>query len=65
MVFPQKQQRTYLPLLDRVSRSLLQHLDGLVVVQRALATHHVAQELHAVQLTVRVLGSRVVDDADL
>lgn len=56
---------TYLPLLDGVSCSLLQHLDGLVVVQRSLAAHHVAQELHTVQPTVGVLGSRVVHDAHL
>ena len=55
----------YLGLLDGVGGGLLQQLDGLVVVLGAAASHHVAQELHAVQLTIGVLGPRVVHKADL
>lgn len=54
-----------LSLLDGVCRSLFKQLNGLVVVQSAAAPNHVAEELHAVQLPVRVLGSGVVHQADL
>lgn len=37
----------------------------MVVVQRVAAPNHVTEELNTVQLTVRVLGSRVVHEADL
>lgn len=56
---------TYLSLLDWIGCSLFKHLDGLVVVQRASASDHVTQELNTVQLTIRVLGSRVIHEADL
>ena len=55
----------YLALLDGVGGCLLQQLDGLVVVLGAAACHHVSQELHTVQLTIGVLGPRVVHKADL
>ena len=55
----------YLGILDGVSGGLLQQLDGLVVVLGAAASHHVAQELHAVQLPIGVLGPGVVHKADL
>jgi len=55
----------YLSVLDGVGGGLLEQLDGLVVVLGAAARHHVAQELHGVQLPVGVLGPRVIHQADL
>lgn len=55
----------YLSLLDGLSRSLFEQLDGLVVVQRVAAPNHVTKELDAIQLTVGVLGSRIIYEADL
>lgn len=55
----------YLSLLDGLSRSLFEQLDGLVVVQCVAAPNHVTKELDAIQLTVRVLGSRIIYEADL
>lgn len=56
---------THLSILNGVCSGLLKQLDGLVVVQGAAASDHVPQELHAVQLPVRVLRSGVVYEADL
>lgn len=56
---------TDLSILDGLSSSLLQQLDGLIVVQSFTTLHHVAQELHAVELPVRILWPGVIDEADL
>lgn len=58
-------EQTNLSLLDGLCRSLFKQLDGLVVVQSPAASNHVTQELNAVQLPIRVLGSRVIHKADL
>lgn len=56
---------TDLSFLDRVRCGLLQQLDGLVVIQSAVTSNHVPEELDAVQLPVRVLWSGVIYKADL
>lgn len=56
---------TDLSILDGISCSRLEQLDGLIVVQSFTAFHHVTQELHAVQLPVRILWPGVVHEADL
>lgn len=55
----------YLALLDGVACSLLQQLDGLIVVQCAAGPNHVTKKLNGVQLPVRILGSGVIHKADL
>lgn len=57
--------QTYLSLLDGLSGSLFKQLDGLVVVQCAAASDHVTKVLNTVELTIRVLRSRVIHEADL